>query len=239
MEKKSKISRRVFCVGVLSSGLCEAATPLIDLGRVSSPFILKNNNESIINFSSKPDVRGINEIYFDPEPDLNSDYKTNNYFQVNRHYHPLKSFRLRLENGNTGESYSHSINTSFFNNQIKYSQFDYFFRDWREDKKIKMDRGVINNFLQICEKLVGREKTLNVVVTSGYRTEKTNEYLRQNSSRVAKNSMHLLGRAIDFSVKNRSTADLETVAEKLTPGGLGIYSGFVHIDTGPHRRWRA
>jgi uncharacterized protein YcbK (DUF882 family) len=51
--------------------------------------------------------------------------------------------------------------------------------------------------------------------------------------------MHLWGRAIDFSVKNRSTADLEKVAEKLTPGGLGIYSGFVHIDTGPHRRWRA
>ena len=102
-----------------------------------------------------------------------------------------------------------------------------------------MDRGVVNNFLKICENLVGTEKTLNVIITSGYRTLKTNEYLRKNSSKVAKNSMHLVGRAIDFRIRNRSISTLEKAAEKLTPGGLGIYSSFIHIDTGPYRRWKA
>ncbi len=58
-------------------------------------------------------------------------------------------------------------------------------------------------------------------------------------SAVAKNSMHLIGRAIDFKVRNRSIQNLETIANNVTPGGLGVYSGFIHIDTGPYRRWRA
>ena len=127
----------------------------------------------------------------------------------------------------------------FFDNELNYDVLDYFFRDWRENETIKMDRGVIKNFLKICESLLGSERELEVDVTSGYRTTKTNEKLRRNNSKVAKNSMHLVGRAIDFKVRNRSIEKLEMVAKKLTPGGLGIYSGFIHIDTGPYRRWKA
>ena len=116
---------------------------------------------------------------------------------------------------------------------------DYFFRDWRENKTIKMDRGVIKNFLKVCESLLGSDRELQVDITSGYRTRKTNEKLRRNSYNVAKNSMHLVGRAIDFRIRNRSISTLEKAAEELTPGGLGIYSGFIHIDTGPYRRWKS
>jgi Uncharacterized protein conserved in bacteria len=122
---------------------------------------------------------------------------------------------------------------------LNYDVLVYFFRDWRENETIKMDRGVIKNFLKICESLLGFERELEVDITSGYRTTKTNEKLRKNNSKVAKNSMHLIGRAIDFKVRNRSIEKLEMVAKKLTPGGLGIYSGFIHIDTGPYRRWKA
>ena len=116
---------------------------------------------------------------------------------------------------------------------------DYFFRDWRENKTIKMDRGVIKNFLKVCESLLGSDRELQVDITSGFRTKKTNEKLRRNSYNVAKNSMHLVGRAIDFRIRDRSISNLEEAAEKLTPGGLGIYSAFIHIDTGPYRRWKA
>jgi uncharacterized protein YcbK (DUF882 family) len=51
--------------------------------------------------------------------------------------------------------------------------------------------------------------------------------------------MHLIGRAVDFKVRGRSIQNLAGVAKKLTPGGLGVYSGFIHIDTGPYRRWKA
>ena len=43
---------------------------------------------------------------------------------------------------------------------------------------------------------------------------------------------------MNFKVRNRSIQNLEGVA-KNPPGGLGVYSGFIHIDTGPYRRWRA
>ena len=140
---------------------------------------------------------------------------------------------------NTSETYSYRIKAAFFGNELNYDVLDYFFRDWRENKTIKMDRGVIKNFLKICETLLGSDGELEVDITSGYRTKKTNEILRQNSSKVAKNSMHLVGRAVDFKVRHRSIQNLEEVAKKITPGGLGVYSGFIHIDTGPYRRWRS
>ena len=87
--------------------------------------------------------------------------------------------------------------------------------------------------------MLGSERELEVDITSGYRTTRTNEKLRKNNSKVAKNSMHLVGRAVDFKVRHRSIQNLEGVAKKLTPGGLGVYSGFIHIDTGPYRRWKA
>lgn len=239
MVANRKISRRVFGLGIISAGLCEAAAPLIDLGGTKTPFISTSRGKKIIEFNSRPSIQEQNGVYFDPEPELKIGHTKHNFITDNRNYVPVKTFRLLLENGNTGESYLYSIASSFFNNQIDYGFFDYFFRDWRENKEIKMDRGVVNNFLKICENLVGIEKTLNVIITSGYRTLKTNEYLRKNSSHVAKNSMHLSGRAIDFAIKNKSIGKLEKVADLLTPGGLGVYSGFIHIDTGPHRRWNA
>ena len=39
----------------------------------------------------------------------------------------MKTFRLLLENGNTGESYLYSIASSFFNNQIDYGFLIIFF----------------------------------------------------------------------------------------------------------------
>ena len=122
---------------------------------------------------------------------------------------------------------------------LYYDMLDYFFRDWRENITIEMDRGVVTNFLKVCESLLGSDRELQVDITSGFRTKKTNEKLRRNSYNVAKNSMHLVGRAIDFRIRNRSISNLEETAEKLTPGGLGIYSAFIHIDTGPFRRWKA
>ena len=154
-------------------------------------------------------------------------------------FRPQRSFSLNLRNTNTSETYAYKIKASFLNNELNYDMLDYFFRDWRENKIIKMDRGVIKNFLKVCEALLGSDRELQVDITSGYRTKKTNEKLRRNSYNVAKNSMHLVGRAIDFRIRNRSISNLEKVAEKLTPGGLGIYSGFIHIDTGPYRRWKS
>ena len=239
MMTRENLSRRTFAIGMLTAGVCEAATPIINLQASKSPLIDVSSNPNFLKNSSSKSFGDLDSLYFDPEPELS--IKTDKFmnYKENSFYKPRKRFSLNLRNVNTSETYSYRIKAAFFDSELNYDVLDYFFRDWRENKTIRMDRGVIKNFLKICESLLGSDRELEVDITSGYRTKKTNEILRQNSSRVAKNSMHLIGRAIDFKVRNRSIQNLEGVAKKLTPGGLGVYSGFIHIDTGPYRRWNA
>ena len=239
MMTRKNLSRRAFAIGMLSASVCEAATPIIDLKARKSPLINVGANPNFLKNSSRTNFADLDSLYFDPEPELNLTKDKFINYKENSFYRPRKRFSLNLRNVNTSETYSYRIKAAFFGNELNYDVLDYFFRDWRENKTIKMDRGVIKNFLKICESLLGSDKELEVDITSGYRTQKTNEKLRQNSSRVAKNSMHLIGRAIDFKVRNRSIQNLEAIANNVTPGGLGVYSGFIHIDTGPYRRWRA
>ena len=239
MTNKKNLSRRTFALGLLATGVCEAATPLIDMSGRKTPLINVSSNPNFLRNSSNKEFNGLNNLYFDPEPELHGNINQLINHHSNSIFRPQRSFSLNLRNTNTSETYAYKIKASFFNNELNYDMLDYFFRDWRENKTIKMDRGVIKNFLKVCESLLGSDRELQVDITSGFRTKKTNEKLRRNSYNVAKNSMHLVGRAIDFRIRDRSISNLEEAAEKLTPGGLGIYSAFIHIDTGPFRRWKA
>jgi len=239
MTNKKNLSRRTFALGLLATSVCEAATPLIDMSGRKTPLINVSSNPNFLRNSSNKEFNGLNNLYFDPEPELHGNINQLINHHSNSIFRPQRSFSLNLRNTNTSETYAYKIKASFFNNELNYDMLDYFFRDWRENKTIKMDRGVIKNFLKVCESLLGSDRELQVDITSGFRTKKTNEKLRRNSYNVAKNSMHLVGRAIDFRIRDRSISNLEEAAEKLTPGGLGIYSAFIHIDTGPYRRWKA
>ena len=217
MMIRKNLSRRAFAIGMLTAGVCEATTPIIDLKARKSPLINVGANPNFLKNSSRTNFGDLDSLYFDPEPELNATTDKFINYKENSFYRPRKRFSLNLRNVNTSETYSYRIKAAFFGNELNYDVLDYFFRDWRENKTIKMDRGVIKNFLKICESLLGSDKELEVDITSGYRTQKTNEKLRQNSSRVAKNSMHLIGRAIDFKVRGRSIENLEMVARKMTP----------------------
>jgi len=76
-------------------------------------------------------------------------------------------------------------------------------------------------------------------VISAYRSEQTNRMLRQHSRGVAKDSLHVSGRAIDVRLPGRDTRQLRDAATTLRQGGVGYYarSNFVHLDTGPFRTW--
>lgn len=77
-------------------------------------------------------------------------------------------------------------------------------------------------------------------IISGYRSPKTNALLRKTGGGgVAKKSFHMRGMAIDVRVENRQLADVRKAALSLKAGGVGYYprSNFVHVDTGPVRRW--
>ena len=75
---------------------------------------------------------------------------------------------------------------------------------------------------------------------SGYRCPATNTTLRNTrGGGVARRSLHMDGKAIDVRLPGVPLADLRDAALSLGMGGVGFYprEQFVHVDTGPVRRW--
>lgn len=85
---------------------------------------------------------------------------------------------------------------------------------------------------------VGRDEA-EFQVISAYRSPQSNEGLRATRSGVAKNSLHLQARAIDIRLPGTPTAKLRDAAIAMHRGGVGYYRDldFIHVDTGPVRRW--
>jgi uncharacterized protein YcbK (DUF882 family) len=78
-------------------------------------------------------------------------------------------------------------------------------------------------------------------VICGYRTPRTNEFLRSRSIQtgVAEHSLHMQAEAIDIRLPGVPTSQLRDAALGLHRGGVGYYqaSDFVHVDVGRVRRW--
>ena len=239
MHNQIKISRRVFALGMASAGVCDAATPLINLNKKHSSLVdLSNRGQLFGNDDNGPFLEK-NSLYFDPEPELKKFDLIENNVTPGIKYRPMRDFELTLTNANTGEKLVKAIRVETFNHGINYTELDYFLRDWRENKIIRMNKQVVDIFLQISEKALGNNNALAAQITSGYRTNKTNSYLRKLSRNVAKNSLHIKGQAIDFTIDNIPRAKLKNIAREHAFGGLGVYDNFIHIDCGPFRRWRS
>ena len=113
---------------------------------------------------------------------------------------------------------------------------DYIMRDWREDHVHRIDPRAID-ILSATQHLLDCDEPFEVV--SGYRTRKTNAMLRRRSRGVAKNSYHIKGMAVDIAMKTRSVRQISRAGLSLGAGGVGRYSRsqFVHLDSGPVRKW--
>ena len=77
------------------------------------------------------------------------------------------------------------------------------------------------------------------MMLSGYRSPKTNAMLRSRSGAVARNSLHMSGKAADMRLKSRSVGQMYKAVTSCRAGGVGKYSrsNFVHMDCGPLRTW--
>lgn len=113
-----------------------------------------------------------------------------------------------------------------------------FLFDFRTGDAARMDPGLLDLIYDVRAALKS-DGTYQVV--SAYRSPKTNEMLRgrSKSNGVAKNSQHLLGKAIDVRLEGVKTAKLRDTALAMKRGGVGFYeaSDFVHMDTGRPRSW--
>lgn len=148
-----------------------------------------------------------------------------------------KPQRLFIRNQRTGEEFNDIVKLGSFVYEDAYAELDHLMRDWRRDEVISMDRGLIDLMLSVQQE-VGHAEPITVI--SGYRSQSTNDMLRRRMSKVAKNSYHIRGMAVDFRIKGVSTGALRQIAIHEKIGGVGYYPGsrFVHIDTGPIRHWR-
>jgi uncharacterized protein YcbK (DUF882 family) len=111
-----------------------------------------------------------------------------------------------------------------------------FLADWRNGETQEIDPKLMDILWKI-QQTTGNRNTFEVI--SAYRSPGTNRYLRSKSKGVARNSQHIVGKAIDVRLRGLDTTKLRDIALELELGGVGFYAknDFVHVDTGRVRRW--
>ena len=227
MVNKYKISRRAFLsFSVIPTVL--QSSPLVDLEKSIGLFSDPGHTTS---WGNSNEVNLLN----DPEPDLGASAKLG----LNKSENLVinSGFKLKLKNTNTRQEILFQFPTNYKLTNREVSGLNSFLKDWRTDEVKDIDTVVLNDFLKVCSLCVKENKVLNVNVHSGFRSKETNEYLRRNSYNVAKNSMHILGKAIDFSIPGIESRNLAKIVRANTRGGVGSYQNFVHLDSGPKRNW--
>lgn len=87
---------------------------------------------------------------------------------------------------------------------------------------------------------VGKIMGLKLNVNSGFRHPYYNQYLRNTTSGVAKNSQHMSGKAMDigtFGATHPRRLEFLTLCKKIGFQGFGYYKTFTHCDVGAKRHW--
>jgi len=116
------------------------------------------------------------------------------------------------------------------------AQISYHLRDFRTGGVKPIDPTLLN-ILHHLTSTIEHSRPINVI--SGYRTPATNAMLAARSDKVAPNSFHMRGQAIDIRLPDFATTGIRDVALNIGMGGVGYYpeSDFIHLDTGPIRAW--
>jgi len=151
-----------------------------------------------------------------------------------RHFDSHKA--LAFHNTHTGDQ----MKLTYFEqgNYIKdaLQEISYLFRDYHNGETHPIDPALLDQLYDLKLKL-DVNKPFHIV--SGYRSPATNANLRKHSDGVAKNSLHMQGRAIDIRVEGLDIRRIRNAALAMQRGGVGYYSrsNFVHLDTGSVRTW--
>ncbi|WP_246690780.1 DUF882 domain-containing protein [Neorhizobium alkalisoli] len=147
---------------------------------------------------------------------------------------------LKLYFVHTGEKAVITFKRNGRFDQKGLAQLNQFLRDWRQNEPTKMDPRLFDLVWEVYRRS-GATEYINVV--SAYRSPPTNNMLRTRTryTGVAKNSQHMLGKAMDFFIPGVKLATLRALAMQMQVGGVGFYptsgSPFVHLDVGGVRAW--
>ncbi|WP_028865426.1 YcbK family protein [Psychromonas aquimarina] len=143
---------------------------------------------------------------------------------------------LQMSNIHTGES----LHTQYFDGRqyqlSELQKINHLCRDFRQNEAHNMDKTLFDQISAI-QQIIGCDNQVQII--SGFRSSATNKMLSERSEGVAKKSLHMLGKAIDFRIEGVPLADVRKAALSLKTGGVGYYpkSNFIHIDSGRFRSW--
>jgi len=119
-------------------------------------------------------------------------------------------------------------------------KINYLMRDWRRKETITIDPKTVDLMWEMHADLGSRAP---IHIICGYRSPKTNAFLKRVGRNVAKKSQHMVGRAIDLYFPDVASKKIRNSALVRKVGGVGYYrssggpTGFVHIDSGNVRHW--
>ncbi len=150
----------------------------------------------------------------------------------------IPSKMISLQNPHTGDR----LRLTYFERGLyiedALQEIDYVLRDYHTGDIHPIDPALLDQLHELKLRL-GVSRPFNVI--SGYRSPETNANLRRHSDGVAKNSLHMQGRAIDIRLDGYHASTIRDAALSMQRGGVGYYSAsnFVHLDTGDVRTWGA
>lgn len=146
-------------------------------------------------------------------------------------------YRLRFFHTHTGEHLDVIYRHGQDYDPDAEARINQYLRDYRTGEVHEYDPRLFDLLHDLLVSLGRPDAEIDVVC--GYRTPRTNEYLRTHGHGVALHSLHMQAMAIDIRVPGVSTAELRDAALRLHRGGVGYYakSAFVHVDVGRVRRW--
>jgi uncharacterized protein YcbK (DUF882 family) len=115
-------------------------------------------------------------------------------------------------------------------------QLNFLLRDFRNDEMREIDLNLLD-LLHDVSRRFGGSRTVEII--SAYRSPETNAMLHRRSNGVARNSLHMQGKAMDVRIRGVDLSQFQKAALVLGRGGVGYYSrsNFIHLDTGRTRRW--
>ena len=144
--------------------------------------------------------------------------------------------RISMYSGRTGERIDtiYWIEGEYIGEAL--AEISHFMRDWRTGSAKTIDTRTID-IITAAHRLMDVSEPY--MMLSGYRSPQTNAMLRNQSSGVARNSLHMAGQAADLRLSSRSVSQIAQAAAACRAGGVGRYSGsnFVHMDCGSVRTW--
>lgn len=142
---------------------------------------------------------------------------------------------LNLRSGFTGERWTCQFRDPQGNYNPEHLHYLNWFMRCRDHQHTQMDVTVVEMLNYLAKWFPGNPE---ITVNSAYRSPQYNRTLARTNENVAKNSLHMYGQAIDFSIPGvpiRTVCQVaQAVRNMVGSGGVGFYprQNFVHIDCG-------